>query len=248
MKVVMGFLLLVLSMSCYAKPLLFVGTEFHSILETSKSGEIVGIGADIVYLMEQRLGHDIEILVVPFKRALQMVKDGTADGLIGPYKSQEREQYMQYTQQHIYEDPVYFYGKVDSQIEWHGDYSLFKNKIIAIVLGWFYGAEFESHRDSLYLSEVTNLDASFKLLMANRVDLTIAHPRAVNWLLEQQGIQNEIKALQPAIALNKGYFAFSKKLVNKKFIAQFDSQLTAMAKSGELTKLVQKYPDIQFSN
>ena len=131
MKIASWFLLLLLSANCSAKTVLFVGAEFNSVLEKSNDGKIVGLGADILSLMEQRLGYDIEIIIVPFKRALKMMENGSADGLIGPYKSANRERYMQYSQQHIYEDPLYFYCKKTRDIHWDGDLASVKNKTMA---------------------------------------------------------------------------------------------------------------------
>lgn len=247
MKVVSCFFALMLSISCVAKPVLFVGSEFPSVLEKTSSGEIIGIGADIIHLMEQRLGYDIEISFVPFKRALKMMENGSADGLIGPYKSVNREQYMHYTQQHIYEDQIYFYGKKESEIQWGGDFSLLKGQAVAVVLGWFLGAEFERHRNSFVISDVVNLEAGFKMLMADRVDLILAYPAAVDRVEKSLDIDNKIKLLPPAVTINKGYFAFSKIKANKEFVEQFDSQLSLMAKSGELHELVKKYPNLTIS-
>ncbi len=98
----------IISSTAVAETYLFVGTTFPSILEQKQDGDFYGLGYDIATKIVHRLGHDLKIEIYPFKRALKMIERGEADVLIGPYKSAEREKFMNYTKYAFYRDPMVF--------------------------------------------------------------------------------------------------------------------------------------------
>ena len=90
------FLLLFISFTVPAKTVLFVTSEFPLISEETPEQEHTGLGVDIVKLIATRLDLDYKIESYPLKRALSMMEHGEADAIIGPYRSNEREEYLDY--------------------------------------------------------------------------------------------------------------------------------------------------------
>ncbi|WP_051227949.1 substrate-binding periplasmic protein [Oceanospirillum beijerinckii] len=230
-----------------AKTYYFVGTSFPLILEKSQQGEIRGLGADIAKVIGQKLGHQIEIEIYPFSRALRMIETGRADGFIGPYKSEEREKFMIFTQSHFYQDPMAFYVREESDFEWDGHLSSLQGKKIGLTRGWSFGSEFDQYKPKLNIFEVENIDASFRMLLFDRIELFASHPRAANRVIDKLNIREQVKMILPPIIVNKGYFGFSRKRDLGSFIEQFDSELNRMIINGDIQRMNQAY-DLYYSS
>ena len=224
-----------------AKTYYFVGTSFPLILEKGPQGEVRGLGVDIVREIAQRLGHKIKIEIFPFKRALRMIETGRADAFIGPYKSEEREAFMIYTQSYFYQDPMAFYVRESNEFQWDGSLSSLTGKKIGLTRGWSYGTEFDQFRSQLNIFEVENIEASLKMLLFDRIELVASHPRAANRVIDLLNIRGQVKMILPPIIVNKGYFGFSRKRDLGSFIDQFDSEFNKMVSSGEIQRMNQAY-------
>lgn len=241
MKVILLLLSCLITNVALAKTYYFVGTSFPLILEKGSQGEVKGLGADIVRVIAERLGYQIKIEIFPFKRALRMIETGRADAFIGPYKSEEREQFMIYTQSHFYQDPMAFYVREESDFQWDGQLSSLRDKKIGLTRGWSYGSEFDQFKPQLSTFEVESIDASFKMLLFNRIELFASHPRAANSVIDKLNIRDRVKMILPPIIVNKGYFGFSRKRELGDFIDQFDSEFSKMVGNGEVQRMNQAY-------
>lgn len=241
MKVLLLLFSFFLAKDVFAKTYYFVGTSFPQILEKGRQGEVKGLGADIVREIAQRLGHQIKIEIFPFKRALMMIETGRADAFIGPYKSEKREKFMIYTQSHFYQDPMAFYVKRESDFQWDGHLSSLAGKKIGLTRGWSYGSDFDQKKDQLNTVEVESIEANFKMLLFDRVDLFASHPRAVKRVIDELNIQGEVKMILPPIIVNKGYFGFSRKRDLGDFIDRFDAEFNRMVGNGEIQQMNKAY-------
>ena len=234
-------LLIVFSHHSAANTFYFVGTTFPSVLEKNEQGQIEGLGADIAGEICLRLGCQIKIDILPFKRALKMIELGKADAFIGPYKSAIREQYMVYSEAAFYQDPLVFYVKNSNEFQWHNNLETLKELSVGLTRGWNYGDDFEQYKSQLEVSEVGTVEASFLQLIHDRVDIIVTHPWAAQLVIKQLSLANQVKQLQPPLIVNKGYFGFSKKRNLNEFITLFDKELNNMIANGEVKKMSEKY-------
>ncbi|NMM39976.1 substrate-binding periplasmic protein [Pseudoalteromonas arctica] len=234
-------LLITFSHHSAANTFYFVGTTFPSVLEKNEQGQIEGLGADIVGEICLRLGCQIKIDILPFKRALKMVELGKADAFIGPYKSKVREQYMVYSEAAFYQDSLVFYVKNSNEFQWYNNLETLKELSVGLTRGWNYGDDFEQYKSQLKVSEVGTMEASFLQLIHDRVDIIVTHPRAAQPVIKQLRLADQVKQLQPPLIINKGYFGFSKKRNLNDFITSFDKELNNMMANGEVKKMSEKY-------
>ncbi len=218
----------------------FAGASFPLLLET-QNGQVKGLGADIAREILSAMGHQIEIQLYPWKRAQLMVRRGEADVLIATYKTPEREEFLDFTENHIYQDLMVFHRKLNRPIRWNGDYTTLKGKKIGVILGWSYGDEFDQIRDELKLQEVTSVNAVFQMLLLDRVDLTATNARHAWIAINRLEIKDQVECILPPIKRTNVYYGFSKKKNLKELRIQFDLELQKMIKSGRLTRLKKKY-------
>lgn len=246
MKIALGIVLaLLISKPVAAETYYFVGANFPSISEQSDKGHIEGLGVDIAERIVHRLGHQIKIQLLPFKRALYMIETGTADAIIGPYKSKQREKYITYSQLAFYEDALVFYLKKDNHFQWDGQFSSLVGKDIGLTRGWSYGTQFDQFKGQLNTFEVNSVTANFKKLLLGRIELFACHPRAASKVINQLDIAEQIKMASPPIMINRGYFGFSKKRNLDGFINQFNSEFKKMIANNEMLQLNKQY-NLQF--
>lgn len=234
--------------SCFASAnrYLFVSAQFPLIAEQSSDNpgnKAEGLGIEVIKLIAERLGDEIDIEFYPLARAVYMIKNNMADGIIGPYKSKEREVFMRFSDSWFYQDHLLFYVRKGDDFDWHGSYSniVETNKLVGSTLGWSYGDEFDKQRPALNIVNVNSVLAGFQMLNKARIDLFVCHPRAAFYELESLKFQSHFKTLPDIIKLNKGYFGFPKNSTNQDFINSFNTELNKMVKSGELNALSASY-------
>ena len=224
-----------------AETYLFVGTHFSFLSEETADGEIYGLGADIAEEIGNTLGHTVIIQLYPWKRAQHMVETGKADVLIAPYKTPERELFMDFTANHFYTDTMVFYVKSDSDITWNGNFSSVSSRRIGVVLGWSYGDDFGSARANLKIDTAPNISMNFKKLLAGRVDILAVNIRNAMPAIAELGYEGSVKYILPPIKRTNCYYGFSKQRELTQFRTEFDQMLKKMDDSGRIDIIRKKY-------
>ncbi len=235
------FLLLFISFTVPAKTVLFVTSEFPLISEETPEQEHTGLGVDIVKLIATRLDLDYKIESYPLKRALSMMEHGEADAIIGPYRSNEREEYLDYAKLPFYIDALTFFTKENENQVWDGSYASIANLHIGLIRGWSYGDEFNAVESKLSVTRLNNAYSCLQMLILERIDLCATHQRQVNALAKHNSSLNKLVPLSPVIAVNHGYIAFAKGENMKAVKARFDEEFALLLQSGEVAKLQAKY-------
>lgn len=90
-----------LLLSCLAspalgRPLAIATLEVPPLVVADAVGNAQGPAVDVVREVLRRAGYEASIKVMPWKRAIEMVRRGQADGLFPATKSAEREQFLLY--------------------------------------------------------------------------------------------------------------------------------------------------------
>lgn len=78
-----------------AEKLVFVTTDWPPYI-MSKDGKLTGLDTEIVLELCKRLGFEADIQKVPWKRALKYVKEGVADAIFTPRRTEERAEFLYY--------------------------------------------------------------------------------------------------------------------------------------------------------
>ena len=240
----------------------FSGAEFAIILEKDESGAPKGLAADILDRISTELDIRFEVKFYPWKRALLAVKNGSVDGIIDAYQTAERHQFLVFTEKPFHIDRMVFVareewqgwrrpvpnGSVDfiSAIParwkggWNGDWETLKGEKILQIRGWAYGTDFEAAKKSLNVKTVNNIKDDLRMLFLRQADMVVANEKGALVEIELEGY-GKVKIVEPSFQSNKSYFAFSKKVGDKKFQSQFNAALNRMWRNGEMDRLLSKY-------
>ena len=221
----------------YAAERLAVGATFSHIFEQGADGQWRGLGVDVLRLLATRAGDTIHFQLYPWPRAQAMVERAQADILVGPYKSPERLQRFAFVDQPFYRDRLVFYARRHVSPPWHGDLATLKNRRIAAVRGWHYGAKFDQARPLLDISDVPQLENGVQMLAHGRVELLASNERNSTGLIGSLHLNHALTVLCPDITQLDGYLAFPR---DPKFSAvrdRYNTLFTEMVRSGELARL-----------
>jgi polar amino acid transport system substrate-binding protein len=224
-----------------ARELYVVGTTFTGIFEQSAEGEYVGLAPELLREFAKRTGHTVRFDIYPWVRSQNMVAAGHADILIGPYKTQEREEVFNFSERPFFQDRILFYSRANAPLQWNGDYSSLHNKRIATIHGWSYGPLFDRARPTLNLYTTNTLQTGLRMLVANRIDLLASDERDTNGAILAMRLNGSVRPLDKSIDIRDGYFAFSKLADTDAIRHQLNEVLQQMVTSGELTRMTRKY-------
>ncbi len=100
--------------------------------EYEEDGEVKGIAVDIITEGFTRLGYEVDITLYPWTRALNMVKNGDADGIFTAYKTEERLTFADYSNEILIQQSVSLFVTKGSNIQFDGDL----NNVKDIDLEW----------------------------------------------------------------------------------------------------------------
>jgi polar amino acid transport system substrate-binding protein len=220
----------------------FVGSNFPILSEQAPDGTLTGIGVEIVRTICNRLGHTPSIRLYPWARAQALVRAGEADVLIAPYKTPEREKWMDYTETPFFEDRSHFFIPPRTAMLWDGDLAAIRDKRIGMVNGWSVGPAFEKEIPNLTIDFAPTIDLCFKKLLAGRVDVVPTQEREATAAFRRLGLEKKDRpvTIEPVLATHFNYYGFSKHKHQEllEFRESFERELKKMYKSGEIEKLL----------
>jgi len=198
---------------------------------------------DIVLELASRLSVDLTFIPCPFKRCLQLMKDGNADIQTSLLKRANREVFLQYLNK-PYEliTPKAFYFKKGeaSKVKTYEDlYSLQKG--IGIILG---GKFFKQFDEDTKLKKIgfKNVRQEIRLLELGRIDSFISTELTGDYYVTQLGMGDKFeKSSYKYDKATSAYIVIGKK---SPFITRIDEINTIMAQmieDGFITRTKQKY-------
>ena len=176
-----------------------------------------------------QFGYTVTVEFRPWARALNDVKKGDKNILCGVYYTQEREEFLAYSQSVGQIQDVLFM-KEGRNITYQQLTDLKPYKI-GVLRGAAHGNKFDA-ADFLNKEEVTHYGQNIRKLLVDKIDL-MAGPRDVLKFIIKRDYPlfiDKIKVVNPPLNMNKIYFGFSKK------VAGYQELLKAFSRGLELIK------------
>jgi len=224
-----------------ARELFVVGTTFARIFEQTETGEIVGLGAELARSIAQQQGLIIKFGIFPWARAQEMVANGSADVLVGPYKTPAREARFAFGDRPFYQDNMVFYKLAGSTAGWDGSYASLKGKRLVAVLGWVYGSPFDQERVNLDVTNAPTVENGLTMLSKGRMDFFVANERNTTAGMISMGKYDQFTVVSPMIGQEVGYFAFTKGSKHDEVRQAFNAGLDKLIDSGEYAALARRF-------
>lgn len=226
--------------STQAQEFYFVTLEYPPLEYKDKTGSAKGVAVEIVTRIMSELGHTVSIEVLPWERALMMVKYGRADAIFTIFKSSERELFLDYSEEILIPQMVALYALKDSPINFDGTFENLKQFKIGVVSTISYGRKFDRSRSVLKVERTSALEQNFRKLMLGRIDLVISNVYSAEIVINNLNLADKVKRLYPSVESVPSYIAFSKVKKLGSLREAFDLKLFELKKNGKYIYMLNK--------
>ncbi len=216
----------------------FVTLEYPPLEYEDIGGRPEGVAVEMVTQIMTALGHRLYIQVLPWTRALKMVRYGQADAIFTIFKNPGREAFLDYAEEVLIPQLVAFYAPVASPVAFNGDLEALKHLRIGVVSTISYGLAFDRFRPQLTVERTATLDQNLAKLLLGRIDLVISNVYQAENVIDRLKLGEKIKRLHPVVERIPSYIAFSKIRKLTALRQDFDRQLIQMKKTGRYTTIM----------
>ncbi|WP_209010786.1 ABC transporter substrate-binding protein [Labrenzia sp. PHM005] len=231
-----------------ADRVLFVQDNAYPPYMTVKDGAAGGLYAAILNEAKERLGSsELEILAVPWTRATVLVKNGSAQGLVGSYyKPQDRPWIRHWSEPIFHEEVSIFCRSGIAQPGWiyPDDY---KGLLFGNVAGYRAPGDrfFELvAQGQIKLEEAQTTEQNLSKLSLERIDCYVVERVATEILIREKNITNVDNV--GTASMEAAYIGYSDKWTGPEadaFIEAMDAVIKTMKKDGTIDRIVSRYPE-----
>ena len=173
-----------------------------------------------------------------WSEAQEAAREGKADMIVGVYRNDEREKYLDYADPAFAYDTVVVFVVAGKSFEFRGQEDLVGKKGAANK-GESFGAEFDRFvEDQLTMVRTDGVDAALAELTDGKVDYVIAGYYPGTAEVERLGLENEIVALEPELLSAELFVAFSKTSPCRTLVSKFGEGIAEMTTDGRFQEMV----------
>lgn len=199
--------------------------------------EVCGIYFDIIKEIGQRCGIKFKFVNCTFERALELMRTGGADIMIGAVVKENRKDYMVYLEPYFRAEAKNFYGKKET-VEKIRSYDDLKGFTISVHIGKTYFEPFDSDQ-GLKKDPVSSYEIAVDKVLAGRSDLVIMPECEGRTLLTRMGVY-----LDTAPFMIKGtpcHVTLSKRSVLNARSGEIEKTLRELMTEGVIDRLFKQY-------
>lgn len=221
-----------------------VSLAYPPLIQQDGGGPAHGLAVDVVRAVFARLGHDLTVEVMPWARSLTMVRLGQRDCVFTIFRTPEREQFLDFSNESIIPQLIYFYARKDAGLAFNGDLSALAGRRVGTVMKVNYGERFDAARERFTVQEVATLEQNFRKLVLGRVDLVPSNVYTATYTLANMhdpAVDTEVVRLPIPLENVASHIAFAKNRQLTALRDQFDRELKAYVASGAYRHLLDQY-------
>lgn len=176
----------------------------------------------------------------PFSRAVLLTKAGYADGIVGIWFRQSREEWVEYSQP-LLSMQVVLYKRIDRDISFD-QLSDLKQYIIGVGRGYVNPAAFDEA--GLTTEEGSSDSENLKKLHLGRTDLILISQDVAEFLISQNAIdyRGEFEVIGAPFNVELFHFGVSRnRRDHKEIIKQFNNGLDEMKQDGSVERILKQH-------
>jgi len=210
-------------------------------------GELQGLDVEIVRLLADEAGCELEFLQGSWEGLLRLLRAGEVDVMMGATRIPAREAYAIFSEP--YRTEAFRLYVLDDDVERYRDRSLgdllsdgFR---LGVTQGYFYGDEVgevlerAEFQDRIVEAAVGELN--FARLLDGRIDGFIEDPFVAAAIARRAAYPDRINALSPLLGSGPVNFMFSRASVDPAIVERFDRALAGLRESGRHAELLDEY-------
>lgn len=187
---------------CAARPIDLVTLEYPPYIEMHGE-QVSGVAVELVRYVFHQLETPVNITVLPWARALTLVKRGRADGIFTAFKSPEREKFADFSQNVLFVQNISFMALKGSNYKPEEVLAGDVSKIaLCVVNGVSYGkrmdAKIEEGGFRLIFQRNSTVECAH-LVRTKRADIWVNNEFGARSILVKEGLDNDIDILSPPL-------------------------------------------------
>ncbi|RPJ68815.1 hypothetical protein DRW07_01485 [Alteromonas sediminis] len=236
------FILALVSKSVLSDTVTIRADEWYPINGDPNSNK-PGFMIELAKAVLEPAGHSVDYQVMPWERALDSVRKGSHDCVVGAYKEDAPD--FVFPKNHWGLDSTGFFVNNDSDWKFDSLNSLLTKKV-GVINGYAYGEELDeliSNNPSVFSGLGGNdaLEKNIKKLTAGRIDIIIESPNVMRAKLEELKLSN-VKQAGTLGEASPMYIACSPaKPSSSNYVELIDKGTDALRASGKLSEILARY-------
>lgn len=215
---------------------------FNETIDLNDSSKIfTGLAWEVVLNSLQLQGYQVELFVVPWARAYNMLEKNEVDAVFPAIKTPTREQQFLFSKRTVYPpNPLVFYQSKNTPHQLNESFSNLHALKSGTIRGFSYGKEWNTLVLQQDLDPIlfNSLKQGFDMLAANRFDVLPGYQLAHDYYLDTHGLHNAFKVSQP-FDIAYSYLMFGTK--NSLHLEHFNIGRLELQRSGNYQKLLQTW-------
>ncbi|WP_369602840.1 transporter substrate-binding domain-containing protein [Hahella sp. SMD15-11] len=197
-----------------------------------------GFVSDIVTQSFEREGVTVKYVFLPWKRGYEEAKNGKLNGSLVWSRTEEREQFFDYSDPVIRLETVLFVRK-GGGFDWDGTPQSLSGKSLGGVIGYSYGLDEAEKAGTVKISRITSADANLQKVAAGRLDAFIEDRQVGMELVNKLGLADKIEVHPKPIKMRDYHLILNKKQPeNKALMEKFNRGLKALREDGTYDAIV----------
>ncbi|MGI0118091.1 substrate-binding periplasmic protein [Zooshikella sp. RANM57] len=224
---------------CGSEPLVIAATEWAPYSGSQLLNK--GFSPELFTVVMSRKGYEVDVVILPWSRALKGTYEGTFDALLDVWYSDERAKKLIFSKPYM-TNRVKFIKRVDSKIK-STDFADLRHYEIGVVRDYAYEPQFDQSPVLKKSSERTFLVNLYKLVK-RRIDLTLEDEFVARFEIAHKApeLQDLVTFLPTPLSENNLYVGFSKKNKHvETLVSDFDDSLRALILDGTYERLKAKH-------
>lgn len=199
---------------------------------------VSGLYVDIFNEIANRMGWQVRYVEAPFRRVLYMMETGAVDVMLGPLKSEDRQQIMAFVEPIFPPEPkLFFYYRDEHRVNTYDD---LRGKKIGVLSGARYFDRFDSDT-GLVIETASRYENLMKMLERGHVDLVLAPELVGRHTIKKLGVAASVSPFQ--VAGERSYIAISLASPLLDSREEIKSMFEVMRTEGIYDRLIKDYQD-----
>lgn len=248
-----GIISLWLMLSCFyqttihakpQRPNLTVAVHKYDPWHIIDNNQYSGITLDYLKLLAERSDITLTFVECPFARCLKLAQLGEVDLLASIFKSESRQQYLQYLEPALPIENHHVFYYLDSSSIDINKYSDLSSLTIGTLNGAVYFDRFDKDTNLVKVPFI-NQQTLYEMVLKRRLDAFIANEIAMDYLLKKNNVTQSFKKSSfRQIYKKDGYIALSKKSRYLLLVPILEHNAQQLKAEGVMGKNVNKYVDL----
>ncbi|WP_165495741.1 substrate-binding periplasmic protein [Marinobacter halodurans] len=207
----------------------------------TREGHLTGISVDVINYLADKLNLRIVYQRLSWPRVLQSLERGHVDLVTTFYYTPERARDVIYVQEPHATEVNAFFTRMDSKLTFDGDLHELEGHMIGVIRGYTYGLAFDD-ADFLHKDPVLDERTLVRMVVGGRFNVAIGNPFAIRLEARRQGVEDQIRLIDPPVDLSPIYMAISRQYPDARALADaFTDTIRRLKASPYYDELLRRY-------